>query len=353
MILKVKSYFCGVNIHEKYMQRCIQIANNGISAAMPNPSVGAVIVCDGKIIGEGYTSAYGGPHAEVNAINAVRDKSLLKKSTIYVSLEPCNHFGKTPPCCDLILKHDIPTIIIGCEDPNVLVAGKSIQKLKEAGKEVVVGILEKECQQANRRFFTFQTKRRPYIILKWAESWDGFIAPSKEIRADENQAIAKPYWISNAYSRQLTHKWRSEEQAILIGTQTAIDDNPKLDVRDWSGKNPIKIVLDQNNRIPKENYIFDNPSNAIFLSSFDLDFKNKIGEQIVNILFDKNIVSVIIEGGRKTLQTFIDENIWDEARIFRGSDVFHKGIKAPVLEAKLTVSQAIISDKLLIFTNHD
>ena len=335
------------------MRRCLQIARNGTAAALPNPAVGAVIVCDNRIIGEGFTSAYGGPHAEVNAINAVKDKSLLTKSTIYVSLEPCNHFGKTPPCCDLILKYDIPTIVIGCQDPNVLVAGKSIQKLKTAGKEVVVGVLEKECQDSNRRFFTFHTKKRPYIILKWAESKDGFIAPAAAFRKSDNQSSNKPFWISNGYSRQLTHKWRSEEQAILIGTQTAIDDNPRLDVRDWSGKSPVKIVLDQNNRIPKENYIFDNRSNTIVLSAVDLDFKNNIAAQIAHIIYERNIASVIIEGGRQTLQTFIDENLWDEARVFRGAIILNEGIKAPEFRAKLMATKAIIDDELLIFTNHD
>ena len=335
------------------MRRCLQIARNGTAAALPNPSVGAVIVCDNRIIGEGFTSAYGGPHAEVNAINAVKDKSLLTKSTIYVSLEPCNHFGKTPPCCDLILKYDIPTIVIGCQDPNVLVAGKSIQKLKTAGKEVFVGVLEKECQDSNRRFLLFHTKKRPYIILKWAESKDGFIAPAAAYRKSDNQSINQPFWISNGYSRQLTHKWRSEEQTILIGTQTAIDDNPRLDVRDWSGKSPVKIVLDQNNRIPKENYIFDNRSNTIVLSAVDLDFKNNIAAQIAHIIYERNIASVIIEGGRQTLQTFIDENLWDEARVFRGAMILNEGIKAPEFRAKLMATKAIIDDELLIFTNHD
>ena len=335
------------------MQRCLQIAKNGIAAALPNPCVGAVIVYNDIIIGEGFTAAYGGPHAEVNAINAVKDKALLKKATLYVSLEPCSHFGKTPPCCDLILKNDIPTIVIGCQDPNALVAGKSIKKLREAGKDVVVGVLEKKCQDANRRFITFHTKKRPYIILKWAESTDGFIAPTNDERTQVSQLKKAPFWISNSYSRQLTHKWRSEEQAILIGTQTAIDDNPKLDTRDWSGKNPLKIVLDQKNRIPKENYIFESRANLMVLSAVDVNFKNNIGAQIASILFEKNIASVIIEGGRQTLQTFIDENLWDEARVFRGPIFLGDGIKAPVITTKLIVSEAIVDDELLIFTNYD
>ncbi len=352
-ILKLKTYFCEVEIHQKYMQRCIQIAKNGIAAALPNPSVGAVVVYNDQIIGEGFTSPYGGLHAEVNAINAVKDKKLLKKATIYVSLEPCSHFGKTPPCCDLILKHEIPCIVIGCQDPNSLVSGKSIQKLKEAGRTVIIGLLETECRESNKRFFTFHLKKRPYIILKWAESLDGFIAPAEEMRKSKNKNKKEPFWISNTYSRQLTHKWRSEEQAILIGTQTAIDDNPKLDVRDWYGKNPVKIVLDRNNRIPKENYIFGNQSNVVVLSALDLNLKNKIGAQIAQLLFEKKITSVIIEGGRQTLQTFIDENLWDEARVFRGQSLLNGGLKAPELKGKLMASKAIFNDELLIYKNHD
>ena len=331
------------------MHRCLELARIGIAAALPNPSVGAVIVYQNTIIGEGFTAAYGGSHAEVNAINAVKNKSLLKEATLYVSLEPCSHFGKTPPCCDLILLHEIPTIIIGTVDPNKVVAGKSIQKLNDAGKTVVVGILEKECRELNQRFFTFHLKKRPYIILKWAESSDGFIAPTKENRNNES----KPYWISNEYSRQLTHKWRSEEQAILVGTQTAIDDNPRLDVRDWTGKNPIKIVLDQKNRIPKENYIFDNRSKTIVLSAAEIDYNKNIGQQIAAFLFENTILSVIIEGGQQTLQTFIEENLWDEARVFIGSEDLGDGIKSPKLKAKLIATRAILKDELLIYQNHD
>jgi diaminohydroxyphosphoribosylaminopyrimidine deaminase/5-amino-6-(5-phosphoribosylamino)uracil reductase len=331
------------------MLRCLELAKNGIAAALPNPSVGAVVVYQNTIIGEGFTAAYGGSHAEVNAINAVKNKSLLKEATLYVSLEPCSHFGKTPPCCDLILLHEIPTIIIGTVDPNTLVAGKSIRKLNDAGKTVLVGILEKECRELNQRFFTFHLKKRPYIILKWAESSDGFIAPIKENRNNE----IKPYWISNKYSRQLTHKWRSEEQAILVGTQTVIDDNPRLDVRDWTGKNPIKIVLDQKNRIPKENYIFGNQSKTIVLSAEEIDYNKNIAQQIATILFEKSILSVIIEGGLQTLQTFIEENLWDEARVFKGTSVLGNGIKSPKLKAKLVSCSTILKDELLIYQNHD
>ena len=230
-------YFCNVNTNEKYINRCLEIAKNGLIAAMPNPSVGAVIVYNDTIIGEGFTDAYGGNHAEVNAIKAVKNKSLLSKSTLYVSLEPCSHFGKTPPCCNLIIENKIPNIVVGIIDSNEKVAGQGIKKLLEAGLNVTVGVLEKDCYASNIRFFTFHEKKRPFVILKWAESQDGFIAPEKRIEQ-------KPFWITNEFSRQLVHKWRSEEQSILVGTQTVIDDNPSLNVRDWSGKNPTRIKME-------------------------------------------------------------------------------------------------------------
>jgi len=335
-----------VKIHEKYLKRCLELAKFGLPAAMPNPSVGAVIVYKEQIIGEGFTAAYGGSHAEVNAIKNVKDKSLLKDATLYVSLEPCSHFGKTPPCCDLILKHDIPTIVIGTVDPHSVVAGNGIKKLQDAGKKVLVGVLEKECIDLNRRFFTFHQKKRPYIILKWAESQDGYIAPTSKLEQ-------KPIWITNEYSRQLVHKWRTEEQAILIGTQTAIDDNPRLNARDWCGKNPIKIVLDQKNRIPKENYIFDKQSETLLITADTIDFNKKVGEQIAALLFENNIQSVIIEGGSRTLQTFLDEDLWDEARIFKGPIVFRTGVKAPHYSGTLISKSNIQNDELLIFKNHD
>jgi diaminohydroxyphosphoribosylaminopyrimidine deaminase/5-amino-6-(5-phosphoribosylamino)uracil reductase len=205
----------------------------------------------------------------------------------------------------------------------------------------------------NRRFFTFHNKKRPYIILKWAESRDGFIAPTDEFRKNLTHHKREPYWISNAYSRQLVHKWRSEEQAILVGTQTVIDDNPKLDVRDWIGKNPIKIVLDQHNRIPKENYIFENTSKTIVLTANEIDYSNQVAKQVVDFLFENEIQSVIIEGGRQTLQTFIDENLWDEARVFKGAACIENGVKAPELHSNWVVKKAVTTDELLIFRNHD
>ncbi|WP_035659947.1 bifunctional diaminohydroxyphosphoribosylaminopyrimidine deaminase/5-amino-6-(5-phosphoribosylamino)uracil reductase RibD [Flavobacterium seoulense] len=347
-----------MNIHEKYLQRCIQLAQNGLGTTYPNPMVGSVIVYEDKIIGEGWHKKAGEPHAEVNAVNSVKDKYLLEKATIYVSLEPCSHFGKTPPCCDLIIRNKIPNVVIGTVDPNEKVAGNGIKKLLEAGINVIVGVLENECNELNKRFFTFHQKKRPYAILKWAESQDGFIAPA--IRNEQ-----KPVWITNQYSRQLVHKWRSEEKAILVGTQTAVDDNPKLDVRDWTGTHPVRVVLDRKNRIPKENYLLDNQIKTIVFNESDtnsnqeniifekINFEKNIAHQVLEILFQHQIQSVIIEGGRQTIQTFIDENLWDEARIFKGKTIFKKGIKAPEILEKVTKKQRIINDELLIFTNHD
>lgn len=347
-----------MNTNEKYIRRCIELAKNGLGTTYPNPMVGSVIVCEGKIIGEGWHKKSGEPHAEVNAVNSVKDKSLLKKSTIYVSLEPCSHFGKTPPCCDLIIENQIPNVVIGTVDPNIKVAGNGIKKLMEAGINVTVGLLENECYELNKRFFTFHEKKRPYIILKWAESQDGFIAPLTKLEQ-------KPVWITNEFSRQLVHKWRSEEQAILVGTQTVIDDNPKLDVRDWTGKNPKRIVLDQNNRIPENSQIFDNQSETIIFSksttsnpkensNFEgIDFSQNMASQIIDVLYQHQIQSVIIEGGRQTLQTFIDEKLWDEARIFIGTNSFENGIKAPIIALRNSTKQVVGNDTLIISRNHD
>jgi diaminohydroxyphosphoribosylaminopyrimidine deaminase/5-amino-6-(5-phosphoribosylamino)uracil reductase len=340
------------------MKRCIALAKNGLGTTYPNPMVGSVIVHEGKIIGEGWHKKAGEPHAEVNAVNSVKDKSLLKKATIYVSLEPCSHFGKTPPCCDLIIKNKIPNVVIGTVDPNIKVAGNGIKKLIEAGIHVTIGILEDECNELNKRFFTFHQKKRPYIILKWAESQDGFIAPLKKTEK-------KPVWITNDFSRQLVHKWRTEEQAILVGTQTVIDDNPKLNARDWHGNNPIRIVLDPNNRIPKDNAVFDNQVQTIFITkskntpnkentTFEvIDFKQNSIEQILNLTYKHQIQSIIIEGGLQTLQTFIDANLWDEARIFIGKTTFGKGICAPLLPKLKSEKHIIDTDELLIIRNHD
>ncbi len=335
-----------MKIHEKYIKRCIELAKNGLGTTYPNPLVGSVVVYNNEIIGEGWHKKAGEPHAEVNAIYSVKDKSLLSKSTIYVSLEPCSHFGKTPPCCDLIIANNIPNVVIGTIDPFAKVAGNGIKKLIEAGKNVTIGILEEECNELNKRFFTFHTKKRPYIILKWAESQDGFIAPSSKEKKE-------PIWITNEFSRQLVHKWRSEEQAILVGTNTIIDDNPSLTTRDWAGNNPIRIVLDQNNRISKENHIFDNQAKTVSISKDNINFNTNIAAEIANYLYNNDIQSVIIEGGRQTLQTFIDESIWDEGRVFKGNCSLNGGTKAPNIKFKNVKKQQILDDELLIFFNHD
>ncbi len=350
-------YFCGVKIHEIYIKRCIELAKNGLGNTYPNPMVGSVIVHNDKIIGEGWHKKSGESHAEVLAIESVKDKSLLSKATIYVSLEPCSHFGKTPPCADLIIKHKIPNIVIGTLDPNEKVAGNGIKKLLENGRNVTVGVLEEECYELNKRFFSYHIKKRPYIILKWAESKDGYISP-------ENNETKKPIWISNEHSRQLVHKWRGEEQAILVGTNTVLIDNPKLNTRDWKGNNPIRIVIDRNNVIPKESYIFDNEARTIIISEKEtntentnvtfefIDFKKDTTRQIIDILYKNKIQSIIIEGGSATLQRFIDDNYWDEARVFIGKNNINKGTKAPVLDYKSTEKKAILDDILIQYRNN-
>lgn len=344
--------------HEKYIRRCIELAKSGLGTTYTNPLVGSVIVCDDKIIGEGWHQKAGEAHAEVNAINSVRDKELLKRATLYVSLEPCSHFGKTSPCSNLIIQQQIPNIIIGTIDPFAKVAGRGIQKLIKAGKNVTVGILESECIELNRRFFTFHEKKRPYIILKWAESQDGFISPScKEEK--------KPVWITNPYSRQLVHKWRSEEQAILVGTKTILDDNPKLNTRDWFGNNPTRIIIDRNLKIPKKNFVFDNTVKTFFITEQEkkgekknityeiISFTINLAQQISAILFKNEIQSVIIEGGKQTLQTFIDTNLWDEARVFKGNINLNNGTKAPILNRIYKSKNTILDDELLIYCNDD
>lgn len=342
--------------HKKYIRRCLQIAKKGLGITRPNPSVGAVVVLNDKIIGEGFTSAYGGNHAEVNAIDSVKDKSLLKEATIYVTLEPCSHFGKTPPCADLIVKHQIKNVVIGCLDSNSLVAGKGVERLKKSGINVTVGVLEKECLEHHKRFFTVQNKKRPYIILKWAETKNGFIAPLKK----EEQ---KPVWISNVYSQQLVHKWRSEEHAILVGTNTIELDNPSLTVRSWKGKNPIRIVIDRELKLSKDLSVFNDDAATIIITEIDkysnsknikyeqINFSSQVVEQICEVLYKNEIQSVIIEGGRKTLQSFIDVNLWDEARIFIGDREFEKGTEAPTILRKHVSESNVKNDLLKIIVN--
>lgn len=344
------------------MLRCIEIAKNGLGTTAPNPMVGALVVYNGKIIGEGFTSTYGGPHAEVNAIASVNEKKHLKKATLYVTLEPCCHFGKTPPCTDLIIESKIPKVIIGLKDPHEKVAGQGIRKLRSAGIEVVSGVLENECREHHKRFLCFHTKKRPYIILKWAETVDGFIAPERHRR----NAVPQPFWITNPYSRQLVHKWRTEEQAILVGTRTVLEDNPKLDARHWVGKNPIRIVLDRNLKIPLEHYVLDRSIPTIVLTGTRktdqygegliyelLDYSEAIVPQIFEICYKHNIISLLVEGGAQTLQTFIAADTWDEARVFTGNTFFEKGFEAPLHSGQPTYATSLGSDVLKIYRNDD
>lgn len=340
------------------MWRCIQLAKNSGLAAAPNPVVGCVVVYQDQIIGEGFTSAFGGPHAEVNAINSVEDKSLLPHSTLYVSLEPCSHYGKTPPCAELIIKYRIPRVVIGIEDPHEKVAGSGIKKLKEAGAEVRSGILEGECRLVNKRFFTYHQENRPYIILKWAESADGFLAPEKALRKDE----AKPYWISNPYSRQLVHQWRTQEQSILVGSQTVLDDDPQLNSRKWYGASPLRVVLDSQLSISADYHIFNKEAKTLIIADQNykdhapkdegyrfIDYKSDPASQICLILKEMNILSCIVEGGAATLKTFIDADLWDEARVFRGDVLFGGGLKAPDLKRPPVARKAIGTDQLFYY----
>ncbi len=337
------------------MKRCIQLAKNGLGSTYPNPLVGSVIVHDNIIIGEGWHYQAGQPHAEVNAIHSVTDISVLAAATIYVSLEPCSHFGKTPPCADLIIAKGIKKVVIGTTDPNPKVAGKGIKKLLEAGCDVIVGVLENACNDLNKRFFTFQQKQRPYIILKWAQTSNGFIAP-------KTKDAQKPVWITNAFSRQLAHKLRAQEQAILVGTNTVRADNPGLTTRNWYGDNPLRVLLDRNNHLDKDLAIYNKEAATLVLTektteafkttTFEtLPFDKKLATAITDILFEKNIQSLIVEGGAQTLQTFIDANFWDEALVFEGALTFEQGIKAPQFSGTLVNTYNISEDILFHFKN--
>ncbi len=323
-----------IEIHEKYIRRCIELAKSGLGSVSPNPMVGAVIVHNGKIIGEGFHRKYGEAHAEVNAVNSVKDKTLLKNSKIYVSLEPCAHVGKTPACTDLILREQIPKIYVGSVDPFELVQGKGIRILSNAGRKVVAGILEKECISLNKRFYTFHQKKRPYIILKWAQTLDGYIDSDKK----SNNA---PSWITNEFCKTLVHKWRTEEDAFLVGTNTVIQDNPQLTARNWHGRNPVRITIDKDCLLDLKKYkIFDTSAETwVFNAKKDsrqnnilyikADFSKNLVQQIIETLYYHKIQSLVVEGGTETLKSFIEEDLWDEARVFTGNKIFHAGVKSP------------------------
>ena len=336
---------------EHFMARCIQIATNGLGKTYPNPFVGSVIVHQNQIIGEGFTSEYGGPHAEVNAINSVKNPELLKESTLYVTLEPCSHFGKTPPCADLIITSEIPRVVIGMLDPFAKVNGQGYLRLLKNGVDVTLNVMQKECLELNKRFITFHEKKRPYIILKWAQTEDGYMG------RDDIQK-----WITNQYTKQLVHKWRTEEQAILVGKNTALIDNPQLNSRLWSGNNPIRIVIDKNMAIPTNFHLFDQSQPTIIFNSLvenkeenldivKLDFSNKVLPQIIDYLYQQNIQSIIIEGGSDTIQYFIDANIWDEARVLSSDSIWNEGILAPRIRGTRIAKHRFLNDELNIFEN--
>ncbi len=319
---------------EIYMQRCINLAKKGIRAVAPNPMVGCVIVVEDQIIGEGYHQRFGEAHAEVNAINSVSNKSLLKKATLYVSLEPCSHTGQTPPCAELIIKKGIKKVVIGTKDSNPIVGGKGIEKLKNGGIQVEEGILQEQCVELNKRFFTFHEKQRPYVILKWAQTLDGFL---DRIREDETQKIN---WISEPETNTLVHKWRSEEQSILVGRNTIINDNPSLTVRDYGGINPIRLVIDSQLQISGALNIYSKDAPTIVFNRIKDKKENniewvKISEtstkNILKELHNRGIQSVFVEGGSRTLQYFIIDNVWDEARVIVGQKYFKEGYKAPII----------------------
>lgn len=317
---------------ERYMARCIQLARQGICGASPNPMVGAVIVCDGKIIGEGYHRQCGEAHAEVNAVRSVKCESLLVRSTIYVSLEPCSHYGKTPPCTELIIGKKIPRVVIGCIDPFAKVAGRGVKMLREAGIDVTVGVLEEECKALNKQFMTFHSLHRPYVVLKWAESADGYM--------DVNRNGGEPVMLSTPLSGMLVHKKRAEIDAIMVGTRTALLDNPKLNVRNWSGKNPLRIVLDRTLKIPQEFYILDKSVPTWIITEKEhedegtlcykkMDFDHHLLSQLLTELHRANIQSLMVEGGSQLLQTFINEGLWDEAYVEKATVLLDGGVKSP------------------------
>ncbi len=334
------------------MQRAFDLAKKGKGSVSPNPLVGCVIVHDERIIGEGWHQKYGEAHAEVNAVNSVKDQSLLKASIVYVTLEPCAHQGKTPPCADLLVKHGVKKVVICNRDPFEQVDGKGIEKLKTAGIEVEIGLLEKEGLELNKKFFTFYQKKRPYVILKWAQTSDGFVAR-------EN---FDSKWISNASSRKLVHKWRAEEDAILVGKNTVKYDNPKLDVRDWEGSDPVRVFIDRNQELDlKGLHLMDGSISTICYNTKKsaketIEFVKLSNQGFINDLLTdlgkRKVQSIIIEGGSAVLSTFISQGFWDEARVFIGNSEFGSGIMAPQIIGEQICEEKIDEDILKVIRPH-
>lgn len=343
----------------KFMLRCIELASRAEGSTYPNPLVGSVIVHDGTIIGEGYHLKAGGPHAEVVAIDSVREQSFLERSTLYVNLEPCSHFGKTPPCVDLIISRHIPRVVAGTIDTSDKVSGKGIAKLKEAGIKVITGVAEDECRRINRRFFSFYEKKRPYITLKWAQSADGFI---DRVRAEETKP--EPFWISGKPERVLVHRWRASEQAILVGAGTVRVDDPRLDVREWKGNNPLRIILSGEGNLPKDLMMKESIGSTVIFTFFPerisfqgavtvkLNGSQKAAEQILDYLWKWGIQSLFIEGGATVLDHFIRTGYWDEARIFYGKKDFGNGIKAPEIKGTIFSKTEYSGSRLEILLNN-
>ena len=337
--------------HEHFIDKCIRLARKGALDVSPNPMVGCVIVNDGEIIGEGYHKEYGKNHAEVNAINSVKDKSVLKNSILYVNLEPCCHHGKTPPCTDIIIKYNIPKVVIGCIDTFSKVSGQGIKKLKDNSVEVIYGVLEKDCIELNKRFFCYHIKKRPYIILKWAKSKDNFIAPINQ---------EKPFWMTCEKSKKLVHSWRAEEDAILVGRKTVVADNPSLTVRMCEGKNPIRIVIDKELSLNEKSNVFDDQAETIVINNIKstkvdkttylkADFNN-LNQDILNQLYNRDILSLIIEGGAITINSFIEKNLYDEIRVFTTDKILKKGVNSPELpDINLIETSIINNDKLEVY----
>jgi diaminohydroxyphosphoribosylaminopyrimidine deaminase/5-amino-6-(5-phosphoribosylamino)uracil reductase len=342
---------------KEFMGRCLELAHKGLGVTAPNPMVGCVLVAGGKIIGQGYHREFGKAHAEVNAIQSVMKTEWLASSTLYVNLEPCSHHGKTPPCTDLILEKGIPRVVIGTQDPNKTVSGRGISRLRDNGVRVNVGIRQQECLELNRRFFTSHLNNRPYIILKWAETKDGYID-----RKRTSGGSGKINWITGTLERQLVHKWRSEEQAILVGTRTALTDDPELTVRDWSGRQPLRLVIDRKGKLPNSLKLLDGETPTVIFSeralrpTVNLRQVKIAGDQdmldgILDFLYDNQIQSIIVEGGRATLEGFIKRDLWDEARVFTGDKQFGSGIRAPLLAVDVSEKHQIAGSTLSIYRN--
>jgi len=337
--------------HKKYIRRCLELAQLGLGSAAPNPLVGSVIVYKKRIIGEGYHKLYGTEHAEVNAVNSVleNNKKYLPDSTIYVNMEPCCIYGNTPPCTDLIIKTKIPKVVIANIDKDERVSGAGVQKLEKDGIQVTCGVLESEAKEINRRFFTYFEKQRPYIILKWAETKDGFIAKND----------SKQHWISNPISKYYSHKWRTEESAILVGSNTVLIDDPTLTARKWSGKNPLRVGTDNQGKFPKNLKIFDDSAKTVIYSIKKIDHPKYLPienesnslKYILRDLHSKKVQSLIVEGGAKLLNAFVSKNYWDEARVFTGNTFFKNGIKAPSLEIAPISTSQIQDNQLSIYRN--